>query len=401
MSILARCCWWVLIAFALLGASARVALAGPELVLDAATGSVLHARDAHAPWFPASLTKLMTLYLTFDAVANATLPLDEPLTISAHAASQPPVGLGLTAGATITAEEAIIAAAVASANDAAVVLAERLAGSEQAFAALMSAQARALGLSGTVFVNATGLPAPGQRTSARDMALLGMRLLRDHRQYLHYLALTAGAYRGARYSTVNGVLGAIEGANGMKTGFTCDAGYNIVASATRDGRQLIAVVLGAGSSAQRNQRAVQLLRQANGAPPDAAPQLSALSPPASAFRASPRPTLDRDSCTRSATRTAIGPGKLPGHGLLIGVFASEAEARRAARRTLDALRGVTRGARAVYLARQFERGRSYKTLLVGLDRESTGKACLALRAKQLGCHPQTHEQINHPQYAYR
>jgi hypothetical protein len=127
-----------------------------------------------------------------------------------------------------------------------------------------------------------------------------------------------------------------------------------------------------------------------------------MEPPGSALLAQPQPRLDRDACTRGATRqAAIGPGNLPGHGLLLGVFKSEAEAHRAASDTLQVLRGVVRGARPVYLERKFERGRSYKALLVGLARETSGKACVALRKQGLACHPQSHEQINHPQYARR
>lgn len=391
------------IAGMLLACASAASDAAPELVADARSGTVLHAHEAHTPWYPASLTKLMTLYLAFDAIAAGEMALDEALSVSAAAAAQPEVRLGLRTGATITAAEAIVAAAVASANDAAVVLAERLAGSERAFAARMTARARALGLGNTRFVNATGLPAPGQRTSARDMALLAVQLLQDHPRRAQVFELRQGRYNGGTFTTVNGVLGAIDGADGLKTGFTCDAGYNIVASASRDGRRLLAVVLGSRSSAARNRRALELLQQALAAPaPAAAPLLVSLQPPASALSARPQPRLDRDACTRGATRqAAIGPGNLPGHGLLLGVFKTEAEARAAARDTLHALRGVVNGARPVYLARSFERGRSFKALLVGLERESSGKACVALRKQGRACHPQSHEQINHPQYAQR
>jgi D-alanyl-D-alanine carboxypeptidase len=376
--------------------------AAPELVLDVNSGIVLSASEPHTPWYPASLTKLMTLYLAFDAIAAGTLALDEAITVSASAAAQPEVRLGLRAGATITAAEAITAAAVASANDAAVVLAERLAGSERAFAARMSARARAMGLGNTQFVNATGLPAPGQRTSARDMAMLAVHLLQDYAQHAHYFGLRQGTYNGGSFTTVNGVLGAIDGADGMKTGFTCDAGYNIVASASRNGRRLLAVVLGGSSGAARNRRALALLQDALAAPaPEDGPTLTRLQPPGSALLAQPQPRLDREACTRGAMRQAIGPGNLPGHGLLLGVFKTEAEARRAASDTLHALRGVVTSARPVYLERSFERGRSYKALLVGLARETSGKACVALRKQGLACHPQSHAQINHPQYARR
>jgi D-alanyl-D-alanine carboxypeptidase len=401
MSAITRCRAGALIGAVLLCAATPAVHAEPELVVDAGTGAVLSATEPHTPWYPASLTKLMTLYLAFDAIAAGELALDEPITVSAGAAGQPEVRLGLRTGSTITTAEAITATAVASANDAAVVLAERLAGSETAFAARMSARARTLGLTGTQFVNATGLPGAGQRTTARDMAILAMRLLQDHPQHAHYFALRQGTYNGGTFTTVNGVLGAIDGADGMKTGFTCDAGYNIVASASRNGRRLLAVVLGGGSGAARNRRAVDLLQQALRAPaPADAPLLASMLPSSIALSAPPQPRLDRDTCARGATREALGPGKLPGHALLVGVFRTEPEARRAVAETLRALRGAVNRARPVYLKRQFERGSSFKALLVGMDRATTGRACLSLRAQGVSCHPQTHEQINHPRYAW-
>ncbi len=229
------------------------------LVVSAATGEELYAVDADAARYPASLTKMMTLYLLFEAVSEGRYSLSSPLMVSATAGSQPPAKLGLKAGATITVEQAARALAVKSANDVAVTIAEILAGSEAALARQMTQQARALGLSRTRFVNATGLPDPAQVTSARDMATLGLALKRRFPQYASYYRAKSFSYGGRTFRATNNLLGKVPGVDGLKTGYIRMSGYNLVATADRGGKGLIVVVIGGKSEAARDKEVTRLI----------------------------------------------------------------------------------------------------------------------------------------------
>lgn len=229
------------------------------LVLDASTGEQLYAVDADAARFPASLTKMMTLYLLFEAVAEGRYSLSSPLTVSENAASQPPAKIGLKSGTTITVQQAARALSVRSANDVGVAVAENLAGSEAAFARQMTQQARALGLSRTRFVNATGLPDPGQVTTARDMAKLGLALKRRFPQYASYYRAKSFTYNGRTFKATNNLLGKVSGVNGLKTGYIRMSGYNLVATAQRGGKQLIVVVMGGKSESARDKEVTRLI----------------------------------------------------------------------------------------------------------------------------------------------
>lgn len=232
-----------------------------SIVVDADTLEIVHARQIDELRYPASLTKVMTLYLTFDALNTGTLKLNDPIRVSANAARMPPTKLGLRAGQTITAENLIQAVAVKSANDAAVVLAEHLAGSEAAFTEQMTAKARSLGMIKTTFKTANGLPHPDQKTSARDMAKLASNILNNHRRYYHYFGQQRFRYNGRTYKNTNGLLHWLEGVDGFKTGYTRDSGYNLIVSAQRDGRRLISVVLGGASGASRNSHMQDLIER--------------------------------------------------------------------------------------------------------------------------------------------
>nr|WP_319383071.1 D-alanyl-D-alanine carboxypeptidase family protein [uncultured Roseibium sp.] len=229
------------------------------LVLDASTGDQLYAVDADAARFPASLTKMMTLYLLFEAVAEGRYSLSSPLTVSENAASQPPAKIGLKAGTTITVQQAARALSVRSANDVGVAVAENLAGSEAAFARQMTQQARALGLSRTRFENATGLPDPGQVTTARDMAKLGLALKRRFPQYASYYRAKSFTYDGRTFKATNNLLGKVAGVDGLKTGYIRMSGYNLVATARRGGKQLIVVVMGGKSESARDKEVTRLI----------------------------------------------------------------------------------------------------------------------------------------------
>ncbi|MGO9543581.1 MAG: D-alanyl-D-alanine carboxypeptidase family protein [Rhodomicrobium sp.] len=243
------------------------AAAGPALLMEPSTGLVLYAEDADLPWRPASLTKLMTAYLTFEAIRDGKLSPEDVVVCTQHAQNQPPSRFGMPVGATLKVDLAVKALIVKSANDVAVMLAEKIGGSEANFVELMNKTAKRLGMTNTHFVNPNGLPvfasenveAPEQSvTTARDMAILASMILKEFPQYAEIFAMTEVKIGNRMVTTHNGLLRSYDGADGMKTGFICAAGYNIVASATRNGRQLVAVVLGENSGAARTIRAAGL-----------------------------------------------------------------------------------------------------------------------------------------------
>ena len=240
-------------------AAARPPLA--EIVMEADTGRVLHAKGADESRRPASIAKVMTLFLLFDALDAGRLRPDQRLKVSKAAASQAPTRLGLRPGNSISVQEAMRAVAVKSANDAAVVLAERLGGDEQRFAALMTAKARALGMNSTVFGNATGLPDRRTKTTARDIARLSRAILRAHPGRYALFGRRTVQWKERSYANHNRLLGRVTGVDGIKTGYTAAAGFTLAASAKRKGRRLIAVVLGADSGAARDQRVGSLLER--------------------------------------------------------------------------------------------------------------------------------------------
>jgi len=235
------------------------AAAGPAVLFDAADGKILYAEDLDNQWHPASLTKIMTAYLVFEAIKDGKLELKQKIPYSANAQQQPPSKLGLSLEAKLLVDSALKALIIKSANDVAVALAEAVSGSEQAFVAKMNDTARRLGMTRTTFVNPNGLPAPEQMTTARDLARLARAVIRDYPQYAPYWSMSDARIGKIFIGSHNGLLRSFEGADGMKTGFICDSGYNVVASATRDGRKLMAVVLGETSGADRTVRAASLL----------------------------------------------------------------------------------------------------------------------------------------------
>ena len=235
------------------------ASAGPALLFDANSGAVIYSEDVDQVWHPASLTKLMTAYVTFKALKEGKLKLDQKLTVGENGFKAPPSKLGLKVGDTITADLAIKAMVVKSANDMAITIAETLGGSEAGFAELMNAEAKRLGMKKSHYANASGLPHDEQLTSARDLALLTKAIINDFPEQAFLFSMASVKVGGKDVETHNTLLKTYDGADGMKTGFICDSGYNIVASATRDGHRLVAVVLGEQSSASRNVRAAAML----------------------------------------------------------------------------------------------------------------------------------------------
>lgn len=257
----------VLVVFAFCVAVPTAASANPRyagLVIDALSGEVFYEDNADRELYPASLTKMMTLYLTFQALEQGRLTLNQSLTVSAAANAQPPSRIEIATGASITVQEAIFALVTRSANNIAVVLAEGMAGSETAFAQVMTQQAQLLGMTQTVFRNASGLPHSGQHSSARDMARLAQALLQDYPQYYGYFSTQYWTYRGNTYHNHNRLLGVYPGMDGLKTGYIRASGFNLVASAVRGRLRLIAVVFGGQTASSRNEHMTDLLDRAFG-----------------------------------------------------------------------------------------------------------------------------------------
>jgi D-alanyl-D-alanine carboxypeptidase len=233
--------------------------AGPALLFDAQSGRVLYAEDHDDLWHPASLTKIMTAYLVFEALRSGRLTLETKAKYSEAAYAQPPSKVGLSVGAEMAIDTALKALIIKSANDIAVFLAEAVSGTEPQFVEKMNETALRLGMTRTRFANASGLPAAEQVTTARDLARLSRAVVRDFPEYAHYWSMLDMRLGKVRMGTHNQLLKTFEGTDGMKTGFICDSGYNLVASATRDGVRLMAVVLGERTGAERAIRAQSLL----------------------------------------------------------------------------------------------------------------------------------------------
>jgi D-alanyl-D-alanine carboxypeptidase len=241
--------------------SARSASAEATLIVEADSGKVLHAEHATYPWYPASTTKLMTMYLTLKAVKDGRVRMDSLLTVSPNAVAQSPSKMGFPAGTTVTVDNALKMLMVKSANDMAVVLAEGVGGSIEGFADQMNAASRRLGMTQSSWVNPNGLPADEQITSARDMAILARAILKELPEYETYWHIPSIKFGRRIMRNTNGLIGRYPEADGMKTGFICASGFNVVATATRGGRKLIVVVFGSRSGMVRSEKAAHLFEK--------------------------------------------------------------------------------------------------------------------------------------------
>jgi D-alanyl-D-alanine carboxypeptidase len=389
-----RCVW--AIAASLLTVGAVVASAGPcfahgaAIVIDAESGEVLHTHNPNARHYPASLAKIMTIYLAFEALEAGRLTLTEGIEASAQAARQTGTRLRLKPGRVLAVEDAILAIIVKSANDAAVALAERLAGDERRFAASMTAKGQALGLIDTVFRNASGLPDLEQWTTARDMAVLGRAMVRDFPQYYHYFAVRSFRFGGRTLTTYNGLLKSYQGADGLKTGFTCNAGYNIVASAERAGRRLIGVILGSTSGTKRTIRMAKLFNDAfagKAAGPQPATQIDDLQATNGAEAGKPRRYwASIDACmgrTLATRRPSRGYAK--GWAVDLGTYFDRAEARGAAGRAKKALRATLKGGSPTVIPMPVGGMVRYAAGVSGLQQENAIATCRSLRDQGKWC----------------
>ncbi|WP_265517604.1 D-alanyl-D-alanine carboxypeptidase family protein [Nitratireductor luteus] len=258
--------------------AALPAFAGPHILFDVKSGKVLSEEDAFRRWYPASITKLMTAYVAFRAVQAGEMQLDSPVRVSKNASQEPPSKMGYPPGSVLTLDNAIKILMVKSANDIATAVAESVGGSENAFVGRMNAEARRLGMTDTRFVNAHGLHSPQQYSTARDLALLVRALRTEFAAYAGYYSIEALSAGDKTLPNYNMLVGRFPGADGMKTGYICASGFNLVATATRNGRTLAAIVLGAFSQVERAEIAASLLDKGFRQSGPAAPTLASLRP---------------------------------------------------------------------------------------------------------------------------
>jgi D-alanyl-D-alanine carboxypeptidase len=365
----------------------RIATAA-NIVVDAGTGTVLASEAPNHLWYPASLTKLMTVYIALSEIEAGRLHFEDKINISPHAARQNPVRFGLRAGQVITVRDAINAAIVASANDAAVALAEKIADSEAAFATRMTGMALELGMTRTVFHNASGLPADGQVTTARDLAILAAAFLREFPNYYDLFDQRSVTIGKRSRGTVNSILGAYDGADGMKTGFTCASGYNMVASAERDGRRLIGVVLGSRNGGQRTLEMTRLLDAGFTGGANSAIGLVALADQVTDADAGAPPTiLSGGAC---ATPQLVGSSvidsvdELTGWAVTVGNYRNRAMAQKALQDAQAKLGAAARGRPAILKTGPKGNAR-YNVLFAGLEQSSARKTCSSLSTQNTYC----------------
>lgn len=361
------------------GAQPALAQIGSEryssIVVDARTGAVLEQVNPDALRHPASLAKLMTLYLTFEALRDRRISLDEEVPVSEHAASMEPTKLGLTPDTRITVEQAIMGLVTRSANDAASALGEMLGGTEPRFGQLMTLRARALGMSRSTFTNASGLPDPDAWTTARDLATLGRHLVADFPGYYHYFSTPRFVFHGQVIFNHDNLLKSYPGADGMKTGYTVASGHNLVTSAVRGGTRLIGVELGCATNGERDAHMATLLDAAftqMRVPVNQRPTVTA--------RASRFPSLissahaaepERRAEPRLRTVMQIRPAGLPTWGVQVGSFSSERAARAAAARAQKAA-----GGGSAHVKRATVHGRrTWRAQVIGLTSAEASGAC--------------------------
>ncbi|MGA1860305.1 D-alanyl-D-alanine carboxypeptidase family protein [Azospirillum sp. 11R-A] len=332
-----------------------------EFLMDASSGAVLSARNADVSTYPASLTKMMTLLLTFEALDRGQLRLDQPLPVSYYATTMAPSRLGVVPGDTIRVEDAILALSTKSANDVAVVLGEAIVGSEAAFAQTMTQRAREIGMRHTVFRNASGLPNREQRTTARDMALLARELVRNHARYYPYFSRSSFDWQNQTVYGHNRLLDQYDGMDGIKTGYIAASGFNLAASASRDGRRLIAVVLGGESARKRDRRIVELMDAGfrNQAP------------------AKPDDLLVSDGKPK-ARLAAAGTGSW---AIQTGVYRSQQVARQEAETARKRLGSLATAAKPMVQ----RSGTQYKAQLVGFNAAAAQSACRSLKKAKTDC----------------
>lgn len=397
-------------AAALFIAAATMLMGAPEvqaryasIVMDFETGQVLQEVNADTRNYPASLVKMMTLYMAFEALEQGNLTLDQELPVSRRAAGMPPSKLGLKAGETITVRNVILALVTKSANDAAVVMAEALGTKETLFAQKMTKKARKLGMRRTSFRNASGLPNRGQLSSARDMAILSRALIRDFPQYYDFFSTDRFTFNGRNHRNHNSLLRSFDGADGLKTGYIRASGFNLAASAKRDGRRLIAVVFGGRSPASRDRHVARLLDEGfellaeqtpeplivDAAPVKkvvrAAPALTGHPAPVPPAPATPEPSVAAVAVTDTAEGSSDANGPELTWGVQVGAYYRYQLAETAAVKAAASIPELLGETMVHVPSIRGQRGRIYRARLLGLSENDARGACRQLEAMKTDC----------------
>ncbi len=366
-----------------------------SIIIDAESGDILSSSNADELRYPASLTKVMTLYITFDALNKGIIKLDDDLKVSRHAANMAPSRLGLRAGSTVKVKTCIEALIVKSANDCATVLAENLGYSEKNFAQTMTKVAKELGMKNTTFRNANGLPNKAQKTTARDMALLGAAMYHHFPQYYKLFSLKKFTYKGKTIYTHNNILKTFEGADGMKTGFTNAAGFNIITSAQRDGHRVIAVTMGHNTAKARDRYVAQMMDKGlkrlalNDHIKDSNMYASleskkVIKEESTTQTASITQTDSKTDWENSSTQDKEATEKKNQWGIQVGAFSNyskarsyalkiKSEAKKLASNPID-IEPVANGSAIIY-----------RSKIVGMEKTTADKACQNLKRKNKSC----------------
>ncbi|WP_107850969.1 D-alanyl-D-alanine carboxypeptidase [Oceanimonas marisflavi] len=367
------------------------------IVIDAENGTVLHAANADASRYPASLTKMMTLYLLFEAMEQGRMNLNTAMPVSAHAASMPQTNISLKKGDTLRVRDAIPALIVRSANDVAVVVAEALAGSESGFARRMTAKARELKMYNTTFRNASGLPDSQQIATARDLATLSLRLMKDYPAYYHYFSTPSFTYKGRTYHSHNRMVQNLPGVDGMKTGYIRASGFNVATSALRDDRRVVAVVMGGKTAQSRDQQMASLIDRSIGRATQvarASAGMTATATPTEVSTLAVRQAIKQSSQAQAPVRLSPVARTLPtaqtmtddslGWAVQIGSFRMPEQAQS---RASDAARrlGNLAQARAAVTEVEISNRKLFRARLIGFEKQQAQNACQHLSRQGMDC----------------
>ena len=368
-----------------------------SLILDPTSGHVYHEANADERNYPASLTKLMTLYLVFEGLESKRLNWNTVVPVSRHASAQPATHLALAPGDQLTLRDAVHSIIILSANDSAVAVGEMLGGTEEKFALMMTAKARQIGMSRTTFRNASGLPNTGQMSTARDMATLAESIIKRFPQYYPLFSETSFSYNGRVYKTHNHVLVDYPGADGLKTGFTNASGFNLVTSAERDGKRLVGVVFGGNTARARDQQMQQLLDQGFAHFGQPTGQLMVKNEPAAPAQVAGKKAKKGVKAPAAApaapvvTASAAAEGDTDADekfvwGIQVGAFNEQGPARNAAEQVARKYSGILDGGQVKITPLTQTRGRTvYRARIMGVERDAAYQACRILKKAKHPC----------------
>ena len=403
----ARAATTLLVVALALGTAGAAQARYASIVIDYDTGRVLHETNADTRNYPASLAKMMTLYLAFEALQRGDLKLNQNLSVSRRAAGMPASKLGLKYREKIAVKSAILALVTKSANDAAVVLAEKMGGKETKFARMMTKKARELGMKRTSFRNASGLPNRRQLSTARDMSTLARALIRDFPKQYRYFSTKQFVYKGKKHRNHNRLLKSYSGTDGIKTGYIRASGFNLAASVKRNGRRLIAVVLGGKTPRSRDRHMAKLLDRGFAklasigpnripAPPPRKPDFAVAAAFATATGTAPaerapskKPMAQKKPVSPKAPQIELGSSETvvpdPSWGIQVGAYYRYKPAKQAAVKAAERLPELLENSHITITHVKGKRGRIYRSRLIGLTEAKARAACRSLAKKKVDC----------------